>query len=58
MRWCSSSKPIWAGGQIEFVGEEWKSGLVNSLTQNPTATVWNFSKYSIQEDVEESKVTR
>ena len=23
-----------------FVWEDWKSGLVNSRTQNPTATVW------------------
>ena len=37
--WCASSKPIWAVGQIEFVGEDWESGLVNSRTQNPTPTV-------------------
>ena len=37
--WCASSKPIWAVGQIEFVGEDWRSGLVNSRTQNPTPTV-------------------
>ena len=34
---CASCvKPIWAAGPIEFVGEEWKSGLVN---------IWFLQKY-------------
>ena len=52
MRWCASSKPIWAGGQIEFVWEEWKVDLsivARKIPQRPSRKLLNiFNIWSCQ----------